>query len=84
MNKLLMQWKEPFEVVDKMNPYDYKVNIHGKIKTFNFQCRFSDKCCFYSSECYYVSVEFFVLYRLRWFGFQNNVSYFSYNLCRIR
>ena len=35
MNKLLMQWKGPFEVVDKVNPYDYKVNIHGKIKTYH-------------------------------------------------
>ena len=35
MNKLLMQWKGSFEVIDKMNPYDYKVNIHGKIKTYH-------------------------------------------------
>ena len=39
---------------------------------------------FHSSECNYVSVEIFVLYRSRWFGFQNIVFYFSYYLCRIR
>ena len=34
-NKLLMQWKGPFTVMEKVNPFDYKVNIKGKIKTYH-------------------------------------------------
>ena len=34
-NKLLMQWKGLFTVVDKINPFDYKVSIKGKIKTYH-------------------------------------------------
>ena len=35
MNKLLMQWKGQFDVVDKMNLYDYKMNIHVNFKTYH-------------------------------------------------
>ena len=34
-NKLIMQWKGPFVVTEKLNPFDYKVNINGKIKTYH-------------------------------------------------
>ena len=34
-NKLLMQWRGPFTVLEKVNPYDYKIKIQGKIKTFH-------------------------------------------------
>ena len=34
-NKLLMQWKGPFVVTEKINPIDYKVNIDGKVKTYH-------------------------------------------------
>lgn len=34
-NKLLMQWKGPFTVMEKVNAVDYKVNIKGKIKTYH-------------------------------------------------
>ena len=34
-NKLLMQWKGPFKVVDKVGRYDYKVFINGKVKIFH-------------------------------------------------
>ena len=34
-NKLLMQCKGPFTVVDKINPFDYKISINGKIKTYH-------------------------------------------------
>ena len=34
-NKLLMQWKGPFTIREKVNPFDYKVNIKGKIKTYH-------------------------------------------------
>lgn len=33
-NKLLLQWKGPFEVVKKVNRVDYQLNIQGKVKTF--------------------------------------------------
>ena len=31
-NKLLMQWKGPFKVVEAVGPVDYKININGKMK----------------------------------------------------
>ena len=34
-NKLLMQWKGPFKVVDKVGKYDYKVYVNGKVKVFH-------------------------------------------------
>ena len=34
-NKLLMQWKGLFVVTEKINPYDYKVNIDGKVKIYH-------------------------------------------------
>ena len=34
-NKLLMHWRGPFTVLEKVNPYDYKIKIKGKIKTFH-------------------------------------------------
>ena len=34
-NKLLMQWKGPFTIVAKSGIADYKVDVHGKIKTFH-------------------------------------------------
>ena len=35
LNKLLMQWKGPFRVVEKINPFDYRVNVKGKVKTYH-------------------------------------------------
>ena len=35
INKLLMQWKGPFTVMEKVNSFDNKVNIKGKIKTYH-------------------------------------------------
>lgn len=34
-NKLLMQWRGPFTFIDKVSPFDYKINIKGKIKTYH-------------------------------------------------
>ena len=34
-NKLIMQWKGPFVITEKLNPFDYKVNINGKVKTYH-------------------------------------------------
>ncbi|KAK6166422.1 hypothetical protein SNE40_023117 [Patella caerulea] len=34
-NKLLLQWRGPFSVVEKLNDYDYRLSVHGKIKTFH-------------------------------------------------
>ena len=34
-NKLLMQWKGPCEVVEKVEPADYKVDMNGKMKIFH-------------------------------------------------
>ena len=34
-NKLLMQWKGPFTIIEKVNAVDYKVSIKGKIKTYH-------------------------------------------------
>ncbi|XP_041466400.1 uncharacterized protein LOC121416935 [Lytechinus variegatus] len=34
-NKLLMHWKGPFKVVQKVGPLDYKIDLDGKTKTFH-------------------------------------------------
>lgn len=34
-NKLLMQWKGPFTVVEKVGDLDYRIDMAGKIKTFH-------------------------------------------------
>ena len=34
-NKLLMQWKGPFRIVDKPNKVDYKIDMNGKTRTFH-------------------------------------------------
>jgi hypothetical protein len=34
-NKLLMQWKGPFEIVEKLNSLDYRIVVGGKTKTFH-------------------------------------------------
>ncbi len=34
-NKLLMQWKGPFEVVQKVGSVDYRVDIKGKLKVYH-------------------------------------------------
>ncbi|XP_060062936.1 uncharacterized protein LOC132543450 [Ylistrum balloti] len=34
-NKLLMQWKGPFEVLEKVGQFDYRINQQGKEKTFH-------------------------------------------------
>ena len=34
-NKLLLRWKGPFKVVQKVSPYDYKIDMNGKSKMFH-------------------------------------------------
>jgi len=34
-NKLLMQWKGPFEIVQRLGTLDYRVDMRGKIKTLH-------------------------------------------------
>ena len=34
-NKLLLQWKGPFQVVDVVSPTDYRIDINGKRKVFH-------------------------------------------------
>ncbi|XP_021346951.1 uncharacterized protein LOC110446237 [Mizuhopecten yessoensis] len=34
-NKLLMQWRGPYEVVEKVGPSDYRVNRDGKVKVLH-------------------------------------------------
>ena len=34
-NKLLMGWKGPYEVVEKLSPLDYRIKIGGKEKSFH-------------------------------------------------
>jgi len=31
-NKLLMQWKRPFVILEKVGRVDYRININGKIE----------------------------------------------------
>ncbi len=34
-NKLLMQWKGPFKVLEKLNKHNYRLDINGKVRTFH-------------------------------------------------
>ena len=34
-NKLLLQWKGPFEVVEVLNKMDYRIDVNGIIGTYN-------------------------------------------------
>ena len=34
-NKLLLQWKGPFDIVKKVNRVDYQLKMNGKVKTFH-------------------------------------------------
>ena len=34
-NKLLLQWKGPFEIIERNLPCDYKLDVNGKVKTFH-------------------------------------------------
>ena len=34
-NKLLMQWKGPFDIIQRLGTMDYRVDVGGKIKTFH-------------------------------------------------
>ena len=34
-NKLLMLWKSPYEVLEKVGELDYKIKIKGKVKMFH-------------------------------------------------
>lgn len=33
-NKLLMQCKGPYDIVEKLGDMDYKVNVDGKLRTY--------------------------------------------------
>ena len=35
-NKLLMGWKGPYEVVEKLSPLDYRIRISGKEKKLSY------------------------------------------------
>jgi len=35
MNKLLMQWKGPFEIMEYRNDNNYRVNLNGRLKLFH-------------------------------------------------
>ena len=47
-NKLLMQWKGPYEIVAKLGKVDYKIDMQGKVKTFhaNMLKRYIDRAEF--------------------------------------
>ena len=34
-NKLTLQWKGPYEIIDVINKMDYKINIWGKTKIYH-------------------------------------------------
>ena len=34
-NKLLMSWQGPYEVVEVLNPYDYRVKVRNRLKTYH-------------------------------------------------
>ncbi|XP_062590636.1 uncharacterized protein LOC134252230 [Saccostrea cucullata] len=45
-NKLLMQWKGPFQIVKKIGKVDYQLDVKGKVKTYhaNMLKRYVERC----------------------------------------
>ncbi|XP_062572789.1 uncharacterized protein LOC134234761 [Saccostrea cucullata] len=45
-NKLLMQWKGPFQIVKKIGKVDYQLDVKGKVKTYhaNMLKRYIERC----------------------------------------
>ena len=35
LNKLIMQWKGPFKVIEKLNACDYRLKVRGKVKSYH-------------------------------------------------
>ena len=35
INKLLMSWKGPYEIVEKLSVLDYRIKMGKKVKTFH-------------------------------------------------
>lgn len=62
-NKLLMQWKGPFDIVERLGDMDYRVNIDGKIKTIHANLlkqyiEREDECCGAFSACGVSLIDF--------------------------
>lgn len=58
-----MQWKGPFDIVERLGDMDYKVNIDGKIKTIlaNLLKQYierEDECCGANSACGVSLIDF--------------------------
>lgn len=62
-NKLLMQWKGPLDIVERLGDMDYRVNIDGKIKTIHANLlkqyiEREDECCGAFSACGVSLIDF--------------------------
>lgn len=62
-NKLFMQWKGPFDIVERLGDMDYRVNIDGKIKTIHANLlkqyiEREDECCGAFSACGVSLIDF--------------------------
>ena len=51
-NKLLMQWKGPFEVIERRNDNNYRIHLPGKVKMFhaNMLKKYTERKPAYSSD----------------------------------
>lgn len=61
--KLLMQWKGPFDIVERLGDIDYRVNIGGQIKTIHANLlkqyiEREDECCGAFSTCGVSLIDF--------------------------
>ena len=45
-NKLLMQWKGPYQILKRVSKVDYQVDVKGKVKTYhaNMLKRYVERC----------------------------------------
>lgn len=46
-NKLLMQWKSPYEIVENQGKVIYTIDMNGKVKTFMLICL----SCIMTDDC---------------------------------
>lgn len=46
-NKLLMQWKGPFDVVERLNGHNYRIQLPGRVRLFhaNMLKRYTERVC---------------------------------------
>ena len=57
-NKLLMQWRGTYTIVQKMEQMDYKVDVRGKVKTLHANVEEDETNCGVLTACAVSLIDF--------------------------